>query len=236
MSVGQHPMVTRLLKGVFHAIPPLPRYSMTLGISTVLAYLSNEKLDQDSSLKSVTLKTVTLLALSRPSRSVDLSKLDISAHKSSPEGFAFLPTSLSKQSRQGKPVKEFFFPRFEENLDLCPVQALELYISKTKSLTTQSLLFISFVKPYGPVTSSTIARWLKETLLKAGIDTSIFKAHSIRGASTSRAANVGVTTEDILKAADWSAESTFQKFYYKPVHTSSFARSILSNHEITIDM
>ena len=129
-------------------------------------------------------------------------------------------------------MKEFFFPRFEENLDLCPVQALELYISKTKTLRTQSLLFISFVKPCGPVTSSTIARWLKETLLKAGIDTSIFKAHSIRGASTSRTENVGVTTEDILKAADWNAESTFQRFYYKPVHDSSFARSILSSHKI----
>ena len=153
MSIGQHPMVTRLLKKVFHARPPLPRYSRTWDISTGLVYLSNEKLDQDSSLKSVTLKTVMLLALSRPSRSVDLSKLDISAHKSSPEGFAFLPTSLSKQSRQGKPMKEFFFPRFEENLHLCPVQALELYISKTKSLRTQSLLFISFVKPHGPVIS-----------------------------------------------------------------------------------
>ena len=72
MSIGQHPMVTRLLKGVFHARPPLPRYSMMWDISTVLAYLSNEKLEQDSSLKSVTLKTVVLLVLSRPSRSVDV--------------------------------------------------------------------------------------------------------------------------------------------------------------------
>ena len=103
---------------------------------------------------------------------------------------------------------------------------------KNRDLRTQSQLFIPFVKPYGPVTSSSIARWLKETLLKAGIDTSIFKGHSIRGASTSKAANVGVTIEDILKAADWSAESTFQKFSYKPVHNSSFARSILSNHEL----
>ena len=46
------------------------------------------------------------------------------------------------------------------------------------------------------------------------------------------AANVGITMEDILKAADWNAESTFHKFYYKPVHDSSFARSILSNHDL----
>ena len=119
-----------------------------------------------------------------------------------------------------------------------PSTGLELYQSKTKTLRNQSLLFISFVKPYGPVTSSTIARKLRETLLKASNDTSIFKAHSIRGVSTSRAANVGVTTEDILKAADWSAESTFQKFYYKPstiqVLLSQFFR--VMSYKITIDM
>ena len=175
----------------------------------VLTYLSNEKLDQHSSLKSVRLKTVILLALSHPSRSVDILKLDISALKSSPERFAFLPTNLSKQCRQGKPIKEVFFPRFEANPDLCPVQSPEQYMSKTKTLKTQSLLFISLVKPHGPVTSSTIARGLKETLLRAEIDTSIFKAHSIRGASTSKGANVEVTAEEILKAADWSTESRF---------------------------
>ena len=51
---------------------------------------------------------------------------------------------------------------------------------------------------------------------KAGIDTSIFKAHSTRGAATTAAANAGITTEDILKAADWSSDTVFKKFYYKP--------------------
>ena len=172
-----------------------------------------------------------LLVLPRPSRSMDISKVGILALKSSPEGFAFFQTNLFKQSRQGKPIKEFFLPKFEANPDLCPVHPLEQYMYKTKTLRTQSLLSISLVKLHGPVTSSTVARWLIETLLRAGIDTSIYEAHSIRGASLSRAANVGVTTEDILKTADWRTKSTFQKFYYKPVHNASFARSVLSNHE-----
>ena len=50
-------------------------------------------------------------------------------------------------------------------------------------------------------------------MAEAGIDISIFKAHSVRGASCSTAAGVGVTTKDILDAADWSSEGTFQKFY-----------------------
>ena len=47
----------------------------------------------------------------------------------------------------------------------------------------------------------------------AGIDTSVFKAHSVRGATCSTAAVAGITTKDILDPADWSSEGTFQCFY-----------------------
>ena len=47
-----------------------------------------------------------------------------------------------------------------------------------------------------------------------GIDISIFIAQSTRSASTSAAADFGITSNDILKAADWSTESVFRKFYY----------------------
>ena len=65
------------------------------------------------------------------------------------------------------------------------------------------------------MTSSTIARWLKTCLSEAGINTEIFKAHSVRGASSSTTAAAGVTTSDILQVADWSSVSTFQKFYLR---------------------
>jgi hypothetical protein len=84
--------------------------------------------------------------------------------------------------------------------------------------------------------TSTIARWLKEIISAAGIDPNISKAHSVRGATISVASNKGVTTEDILKAADWSTQSSFQIFYYKPVYNSSFGRSVLSTINNTIDM
>ena len=38
-NVGQHPLVTRLLKGIFHDRPPLPRYSGTWNVQNVLNYL-----------------------------------------------------------------------------------------------------------------------------------------------------------------------------------------------------
>ena len=61
--------------------------------------------------------------------------------------------------------------------------------------SNRSHLFIALIKPHRPVVSSTIARWIKYVLTKSGIDTGIFKAHSVRSAAVSTAANAGVTTK-----------------------------------------
>ena len=89
-------------------------------------------------------------------------------------------------------------------------------------------LFVAIVKPHNPESSATIARWLKDVLQQAGIDIWIFGAHSIRGASSSGAATAGVTTNDILKAADWSSESVFRNFYYRSTGDVTYGRVVLS--------
>ena len=55
----------------------------------------------------------------------------------------------------------------------------------------------------------------------AVIDSTICKAHSIRGASTTAASNAGVTThdfchDDILNAADWGTPSFSKSSITKP--------------------
>ena len=45
------------------------------------------------------------------------------------------------------------------------------------------------------------------------------EAHSVRGASCSTALGAGVTTKDILDAADWSSEGTFQRFIVESLRT-----------------
>ena len=91
------------------------------------------------------------------------------------------------------------------------------------------LLFLSYIKPHKPVTSQRLANWLKEILGKAGIDTgtSVFEAHSVRGASSTAASVKGVLIEDILCTADWSTDSTFRQFYYRPVQTNNYAQTLL---------
>ena len=62
-------------------------------------------------------------------------------------------------------------------------------------------LLISDHKPPKPVQPCTIARWIKSILGTAGIDTTIFKGHSIRSVSTTTARAGGVSLEEILRMA-----------------------------------
>ena len=66
-------------------------------------------------------------------------------------------------------------------------------------------------------------------LTVSGIDTLRFIPHSTRAASISAASNASVSLDDILHTAGWSSESTFAKFYKKPiVEENTFADKVLS--------
>jgi hypothetical protein len=83
---GQHSLVSRTLKGIFHKRPPQPRYSESWDVSTVTSYI--ESLDENDSLclASLTHKSV---ALTRPSTSADVSQLDLRFRR-------YLPVGVSK--------------------------------------------------------------------------------------------------------------------------------------------
>ena len=120
VSIGQHPIITRLVKGIFNVRPPFPRYSNTWDVQIVLNFLQALGKSETLPLKTLTLKMVFLLAITRPSRSADLSQLDISRMSVKENGVSFLPSTLAKQSRQGKPIENFFFPSFPQNPILGP--------------------------------------------------------------------------------------------------------------------
>jgi len=228
-----------MLKGVFNERPPVAKYSAFWDVSVVLRYLKGLGMNDTLSLRLLTIKLAMLMALTRPARSVDLSKLDIRARSFSVAGATFKAQHLSKQSRVSKPLADFFYPRYREDENICPVVTLQAYEARTlefRAWSTENrktLLFLSWIGKHDPVTGSTIARWLKTCLTEAGINTEIFKAHSVRGASSSTAASAGVTTADILKTADWSSAGTFQKFYLRPSNDSddksSFGTAVLSS-------
>ena len=78
------------------------------------------------------------------------------------------------------PRAKDFFASFPPDRRLLFCTYLKVYIERTKASHptasgSKNPLFLSYIKPHGPVTSSTLARWVKSTLAQAGIDTRNFK-------------------------------------------------------------
>ena len=230
--VGQHPLVCRLLQGMFNQRPPAPRYQSVWNVGVVIRHIQSQSQLTDLPLKEVSKRLVVLLALSNASRSSDLHALDLRFRQFTPEGVTFRIPGLTKTRRSGPP-KEAFFAKFADDEALCPVKTLKVYEERTTMLravdpTEPAPLLISFRKPHKPVSSASIARWMKELLKEAGVDTEVFKAHSTRAASTSTAKAQGVSMADIMNMAGWSRQSTFERFYYKSIQNDDYARAVLS--------
>lgn len=106
---------------------------------------------------------------------------------------------------------------------------LEFYIKTTKSLRRPNCdqLFISWKKPHNPVGSQSISRWIRTLLEECGVLN--FTGYSTRHASTSAAAQKGLSLDVIKHAAGWSGSSQmFAKFYKRPiVNPELFSSSIL---------
>ena len=172
------------------------------------------------------------MALYNADRSSDLIALDLNFRQYTSAGVSFTIPGLTKLRRTGQPIQSTC-PSFPENAKLCPVTTLQQYEDRTASFraknSTDNPLFLSYCKPFKPVGSATIARWLKYFLQLAGIDITAFKAHSTRAAATSAAHVAGVSVADIMKAVDWKRESTFRRFYHRPVQDHNFGHSILSS-------
>lgn len=77
VQVGQHPLVTRFLMGVFNSRPPAPRYSSTWDVNIVLSYLGSLPDNTSLPLTLLTYKLAMLMALSNADRCSDLAALDL---------------------------------------------------------------------------------------------------------------------------------------------------------------
>ena len=152
----------------------------------------------------MTLKLAMLLALANASRSSELCALDVERMAWSAEGVTFSLVAVTKTSRPGK-SRTLFYQRLDLDRELCPVTLIQEYLKKTVDVRKDNNLFLSYVQPYGPVKSCSIARWLKAVLQGAGLG--IFRAHSTRGAAVSTAFAQGMSVTDIIAVADWSSPS-----------------------------
>ena len=228
MTIDSHPIVSRFMKGVYKGSPPTPRYQSTWDVELVLTYLSSLSLADKLDLKSLTLKLVMLIALVSAQRGQSINILDIQCMREASTQFEFLLSEHIKQSRPGYKVPSVVLKAYPDDPSLCVFTHLKEYLKRTKPLRgTEAKLFISFIKPHKVVSKETISRWIRMVMFAAGIDTNQFKPHSTRAAATSRAKAACVPIHEILNTAGWSSSRCFDRFYNKPLESSTFATAVL---------
>ena len=223
-------MVVRFLKGVYNLRPVIQRNVDIWDVSIVLNYLKHLSPVCDISLKDLTYKLVTLIALTNASRVQTIQLLKISNMCKQKDCFRFRITDLIKQSRPGYRNPDLTLNAYPPDRRLCVYFVMKEYLKRTSDKrSNQDSVIISYIKPYKAVTSSTISRWLKTVLCRAGIDTNVFTAHSTRAAATSKAKLKNVPISDIMSKAGWSNSKTFGKFYDKRICDDEdiFARNVL---------
>ena len=217
------------MKVVFERKPSLPRYKETWDVNIVLTYLSSLGPPAELILKVLTHKVVMLLALLSGQRRQTLHALDINSMQLTSDQCIFTINSLLKTSRIGHHLTPVKLVSFNQDSSLCIVKHLHEYINRTAVLRgNETKLLISYQKPYKAVSADTIGRWLKIVLNLAGIDTVKYGAHSTRAASTSAAKAMDIPIDTIMESAGWTQESTFARFYNKPViNKNNFGADLL---------
>ncbi len=237
-TIGKHPIVCRLMKGFLNKKPPLPRYTATWDINIVLDYLKSKKQFPLSqlSLKELGERLAILLAITTGKRGQNLNLLDTNFMVQRGDTYRFDIRVPVKNYRDQSDVllQQLEIKPYPPNPKLCPVKTLEAYLARTEKIRKSSALFVISKEPYTGASRATISRWVKTSMANAGVDIGVYKPHSTRHASVSKAHQMGIPTEVILSRAGWKSDCCFAKYYLKPIQNanqdaqSDFQSAVLS--------
>ena len=142
--MGDHPLISKFLKGVQQTRPSLPRYSVTSDSDIVVRYLKGLSVD---SLKNLTLKVTMLMALITAQRAQTLLALKLSNMMLTNSE---ITVHISVQLKTQPEGSELRFEKFSD-ADLCIVSLMCKYIKETRGLQVDNQLHISFVRPHASV-------------------------------------------------------------------------------------
>ena len=216
------------MKGTEKINPSRPRYNTTWDPARVIDHFKTKEQNEDLSLKELSKKLVTLLALATGQRMQTISLIKLQNICNLGDRIKIYIPDKIKTTRKNALQPCLDLPFLNEEPKVCVASLLEVYIKTTATLreTDENSLFLTYKKPYKKATQTTLSRWVRETLEEARVDP-CFKAHSTRHASTSKALSFGVPLDEILSTAGWSSQNTFSRFYHRRCVDSTFAKSIL---------
>ena len=93
---------------------------------------------------------------------------------------------------------------------ICPWTLLKKYVTLTKHLVKEgSPVFVALKPPFVPLKANSIGSLTRTGLSALGIDTSVWKPHSTRGAGVAMMKNLGMSSEAVCEIGKWKNVNAF---------------------------
>ena len=246
-ELSSHFVLHDLLRS-FRLEQPLPSSRVPpWDLLLVLRFLSGPPFEPLSScsLRDLTQKVLFLVSLATAHRVVELQAVSRDVSLSGSDFYlSYLPEFQAKTESSANLLPRSFCVRslsdfvgdLPDELLLCPVRALHLYISQVSLVSPRPrTLFVSPLSPSWSLSKNALSFFLRDVISLAysspsssssssslpSFLASAFQAHSVRGVATSWAFSRNAPLSSILAAATWSSSPVFTSFYLKDVQFSS---------------
>ena len=196
--------------------PPKPKLSFVWDVDILFRYFEQQGDNNSLSDKLLTQKLLILLLLLGAHRVSTVKLFSVSNMALNDLSVTFMPTEVLKHSRKGKPLDKFEYRSYTEK-KLCIISCLREYLTRRNKhvgLNTDQLI-ITLKKPCKGALINTRRRWVKDIFILNNIVD--FSPHSCRATSTSKAKNMEVNIDQILKRGCWKNWKNFFIYYDKVI-------------------
>ena len=196
-------------------------------LSVVLRFLNSSAFEplSEASLRALLQKMLFLLALAKAKRVGELQALSsVVTYVGSDACLSYVPQFVAKSESLTRSIPRSFLVKslsdfaagLDEDLVLCPVRALRIYLDWTCPMTpVRHHLFVSPRRPSRAMSKNAVS-FLREVIHAAWAsrpEVGSVRAHEIPGVSTSVAFHRNWSVSAVLESATWSSSSVFSSFY-----------------------
>ena len=196
-------------------------------LSLVLRFLNSSAFKplSQAPLRALSQKTLFLLALATAKRVGELQALSsVVTFVGHDACLSYIPQFVAKSESLTRSIPRSlvkslsdFAAGLDEDLLLCPVRALRIYLDRTRPLApVRHRLWVSPRRPSHAMSKNAVSFFLREVIHAAGVsrpEVGSVRAHEIRGVSTSVAFHRNWSVSAVLESANWSSSSVFSSFY-----------------------
>ena len=182
--LGDHPIISRFMKGIFNSLPITPVKRNVWNPHTVLHFFKTDWPNRETlTLKQLSQKVTMLLLLVSAQRAQTIIALDIDQMILEETKVTFVINKLLKTSKPSQLPQPLVFHAYDHDERLCIVRHVKEYLHRTGSIRTSTQLLIKCCKPFSAIVTDTLRRWVRDVMTLAGIE-DVFTPHSTRKASS----------------------------------------------------